>query len=251
MSTSNEQEDNPQGSSPLRIKQRRAGLACTNCRRRKIRCLSNERFPTQPCERCRRRHLTCEYLRIAEKEEHSNPASPPPDSFLSDPPEVGGIPMASTPPGPAAPNFSRGLGSAPPLPYTGPPPLNRPLRGVPYYDPVLPAAHHPSMQPAYLNPYFTGRDTGAVDPRYSAPSSYSSYPSPSLPAPNQTYMQPTPAYPSGSRSNRPFPPPLPNQQVTQGPDLRGVDGQYSSDYISYMQMFEDTRSSKNWDSREQ
>ncbi|KAJ7493917.1 hypothetical protein FB451DRAFT_1164785 [Mycena latifolia] len=232
MSTSNEQEDNPQDSSPLRQKHIRAAMACTNCRRRKVRCLTTEWFPTQPCERCRRKRLTCEYLRVAEQEQHSNSASPSSGIFLSDLPEVGGMPMASTPPIPA-PNFSRELGSAPPLPYTGPPPLNRPLRGVPYYDPVLPAAHRPSIQPAYLNPYFTGSSAGAVDPRYSASSSHSRYPSLSLPASNQIYTEPPPA----SRSNRPFPAPMPNQQVTQGPDLRGVP----PDYTSYMQWFDYTR----------
>ncbi|KAJ7493909.1 hypothetical protein FB451DRAFT_1360565 [Mycena latifolia] len=240
MSTFNEQGDSPQDSSPLRIKQRRAAMACTNCRRRKVRCLTTEWFPTQPCERCRRKRLTCEYLRVAEEEQHSNSASPSSDIFLSDLPEVGGMPMASTPPIPA-PNSSRELGSAPPLPYTGPPPLNRPLRGVPYYDPVLPAAHRPSMQPAYLNPYFTGRSAGAVDPRYSASSSHSRYPSPSLPASNQIHTEPPPA----SRSNRPAP--TPNQQVTQGPDRRGIPPEYTS----YMQWFDDTsRPSNNWESRD-
>ncbi|KAJ7493878.1 hypothetical protein FB451DRAFT_1491400 [Mycena latifolia] len=232
MSTFNEQEDSPQDFSPLRMKQRRAAIACTTCRRRKVRCLTTEWFPTQPCERCRRKRLTCEYLRVAEEEQHSNSASPSSDIFLSDLPEVGGMPMPSTPPIPA-PSSSRELGSAPPLPYTDPPPLSRPLRGVPYYDPVLPAAHRPSMQPAYLNPYFTGRSAGVVDPGYSAPSSHSRYPSPSLPAPNQIYTGPPPA----SRSNRPFPAPMPNQQVTQEPDLRGVP----PDYTSYMQWFDDTR----------
>ncbi|KAJ7136953.1 hypothetical protein C8R44DRAFT_948704 [Mycena epipterygia] len=46
---------------------RRVVLACTNCRRRKIRCLTSEDPPKNPCERCVKKGLKCEYLPVADQ----------------------------------------------------------------------------------------------------------------------------------------------------------------------------------------
>ncbi|KAJ7641982.1 hypothetical protein FB45DRAFT_1126220 [Roridomyces roridus] len=44
----------------------RVYLACAQCRRRKIRCISNGDYD-KPCERCDRRNLRCEYISVAEE----------------------------------------------------------------------------------------------------------------------------------------------------------------------------------------
>ncbi|KAF5369840.1 hypothetical protein D9758_001137 [Tetrapyrgos nigripes] len=66
-----------QQSSFLPTRRRRAQIACRNCRKRKIRCVTNEEPPHDPCERCTRMSLVCEYVAVGEP---SPPPTPTPGS---------------------------------------------------------------------------------------------------------------------------------------------------------------------------
>ncbi|KAJ6626709.1 hypothetical protein B0H10DRAFT_507607 [Mycena sp. CBHHK59/15] len=46
------------------VKQHRTIMACTNCRRRKIRCLTSEQPPINPCARCTKKNFQCEYVAV-------------------------------------------------------------------------------------------------------------------------------------------------------------------------------------------
>ncbi|KAJ6549987.1 hypothetical protein B0H19DRAFT_1073884 [Mycena capillaripes] len=57
---------------PLFLARRRVIIACTNCRKRKIRCLTPEETPVNPCDRCTKKGLKCEYITISNQEADSN-----------------------------------------------------------------------------------------------------------------------------------------------------------------------------------
>ncbi|KAJ7921363.1 hypothetical protein B0H13DRAFT_1866742 [Mycena leptocephala] len=57
---------------PLFLTRRRVIIACTNCRRRKIRCLTAEDPPSNPCDRCIKKGLKCEYITITNQREDSS-----------------------------------------------------------------------------------------------------------------------------------------------------------------------------------
>ncbi|KAJ3741235.1 hypothetical protein DFH05DRAFT_319450 [Lentinula detonsa] len=61
---------NPANSPATR--RRRAQIACRNCR--KIKCVTNEEPPHNPCERCQRKGLVCEYVAVGEPSPPSTPA---------------------------------------------------------------------------------------------------------------------------------------------------------------------------------
>ncbi|KAJ7604325.1 hypothetical protein FB45DRAFT_957325 [Roridomyces roridus] len=46
-------------------RRRRAFIACTNCRRRKIKCVTDAE--TDPCDRCVRKGLGCEYVLVGDE----------------------------------------------------------------------------------------------------------------------------------------------------------------------------------------
>ncbi|KAJ7938327.1 hypothetical protein B0H13DRAFT_2572206 [Mycena leptocephala] len=47
-------------------------IACLNCRKRKVKCVTNTR---DPCERCSREGWTCEYVAASNNEEMSTPST--------------------------------------------------------------------------------------------------------------------------------------------------------------------------------
>ncbi|KAJ7768964.1 hypothetical protein B0H16DRAFT_1781234 [Mycena metata] len=58
----------PQGDLPaVFLNRRRVIIACTNCRKRKIRCLTSEETPENPCERCVNRGLRCKYITVTDQ----------------------------------------------------------------------------------------------------------------------------------------------------------------------------------------
>ncbi|KAJ7629118.1 hypothetical protein FB45DRAFT_48720 [Roridomyces roridus] len=85
---------------------RRVVIACTNCRRRKIRCAtdSEDDIPRNPCERCVKKGLKCEYITVADQFSTPPPASPSPRSSLDAPyyqlprPEDSRAPYSRAPP---------------------------------------------------------------------------------------------------------------------------------------------------------
>ncbi|KAJ7026782.1 hypothetical protein C8F04DRAFT_1296110 [Mycena alexandri] len=58
----------PQHLPAVFLNRRRNIIACTNCRKRKIRCLTPEEPPENPCERCVKRGLRCEYITVANQQ---------------------------------------------------------------------------------------------------------------------------------------------------------------------------------------
>ncbi|KAJ7663568.1 hypothetical protein B0H17DRAFT_1143977 [Mycena rosella] len=66
----------PPTSSKLFTKRRRAYVACTTCRKRKIRCVTVSDADYEPCTRCAQKGLKCEYATVSEYEEDSPTPSP-------------------------------------------------------------------------------------------------------------------------------------------------------------------------------
>ncbi|KAJ7617942.1 hypothetical protein FB45DRAFT_932984, partial [Roridomyces roridus] len=64
-------------------KLRRTILACSHCRKRKIRCITSEQPPTKPCSRCKAKNLPCLYV-SADARSHSPTSSNSPESDLGD-----------------------------------------------------------------------------------------------------------------------------------------------------------------------
>ncbi|KAF8198764.1 hypothetical protein K438DRAFT_693563 [Mycena galopus ATCC 62051] len=91
-------------------KRRRTIIACSCCRRRKIRCITSEQPPINPCTHCKRKSLNCEYVAVADPEDYSSssPRSPPAGDILADPnsplqptswtPPVTSVSFCGTPP---------------------------------------------------------------------------------------------------------------------------------------------------------
>ncbi|KAK6987573.1 hypothetical protein R3P38DRAFT_2574875 [Favolaschia claudopus] len=68
--------------SSLNNRRRRAMISCTNCRRRKIKCVTTEEPPRKPCQRCTKRGLVCEYVAAEDDEPDTAPESAPPPLSL-------------------------------------------------------------------------------------------------------------------------------------------------------------------------
>ncbi|KAJ6452482.1 hypothetical protein C8R45DRAFT_1113037 [Mycena sanguinolenta] len=58
--------------SPIFLTRRRVIIACTHCRKRKIRCLTPEDPPQNPCDRCAKKGLKCEYVTIANQRDEAS-----------------------------------------------------------------------------------------------------------------------------------------------------------------------------------
>ncbi|KAJ7176082.1 hypothetical protein C8R43DRAFT_1230310 [Mycena crocata] len=141
---------NSQVNAPFALNRRRTIMACSNCRKRKIRCMTPEQPPVNPCARCVKRNLHCEYVAAPEPEYYSNSGNA--DFPTQDLPDAG--PTRSRTPAPPtwtqpapAPSHHQGFNPAPPLPYTGPP-MNRPRYSGSTYPSL--ALHEPSQQ--YMDP---------------------------------------------------------------------------------------------------
>ncbi|KAJ6579246.1 hypothetical protein DFH09DRAFT_1361026 [Mycena vulgaris] len=139
MASSNPNKQSQPHPAPVLAMRRRTILACANCRKRKIRCITTEQPPKTPCARCVKKHLPCEYVAAAEPEYS-------PEFPVSDLP-YGGAPSAPTPP-----TFHGGRGAAPPLPYTGPPPVSMTPTGWRYSPPSHPVTA-PGFNPGSANPH--------------------------------------------------------------------------------------------------
>ncbi|KAF8148134.1 hypothetical protein K438DRAFT_1989316 [Mycena galopus ATCC 62051] len=126
MSTSSSASRTPQTDAPYATQRRRTMMACVNCRRRKMRCITTEQPPRNPCARCTKKGLNCEYVSADRDDDSSaNQSSsefPESSAHPARPPMP--PPSRATQSWPNPSDFSRGPGTAPPLPYTGPPPLH-------------------------------------------------------------------------------------------------------------------------------
>ncbi|KAF7342629.1 C6 finger domain [Mycena sanguinolenta] len=126
MSTFNPAANIPQNNAPFSLRRRRTVVACVNCRKRKLRCITTEQPPQNPCARCTKKSLFCEYVSIDSQDDDD-----PTDVGLLAPPATSTSqgrpwtqPSSWVPTLAPSHGFSQGPGTAPQLPYTIPPPPN-------------------------------------------------------------------------------------------------------------------------------
>ncbi|KAJ7676652.1 hypothetical protein DFH06DRAFT_1428293 [Mycena polygramma] len=60
-------------------KRTRIYVACINCRKRKVRCITTDDSEEKPCKRCTEKGLSCSYLAVCEERDNP-PQNPPPPS---------------------------------------------------------------------------------------------------------------------------------------------------------------------------
>ncbi|KAJ7443823.1 hypothetical protein FB451DRAFT_1434926 [Mycena latifolia] len=164
--------NNLQNPTPFVLRLRRTTMACSNCRKQKIKCKPRETLSVA-CERCAARGLECEYVSVSEQEEDYRSAT-------SSKPRKG----------------HREAPLPPPLPYTGPPPLNQRPR---YAGLPLPELSLPSTHLANPNGSLPGFNHGPLDSGYSG-SSLAGWAGPMPAPPSVNHHYPL----TGHRGNLPF-----------------------------------------------
>ncbi|KAJ7507708.1 hypothetical protein B0H11DRAFT_137463 [Mycena galericulata] len=137
-------------------RRRRAMIACTNCRKRKIKCVTSEEPPRRPCARCTKRNLGCEYVAVEEDlptaDSPVTPTYPPPNN-------------------PSVPYPNHGV---PPSGGYYPPPNNQYGGGV--WDPAQPQ-RHPGYPTSPQNPVPGYGQSPTYGPGpYASPPGYPSVP---------------------------------------------------------------------------
>ncbi|KAJ7099851.1 hypothetical protein C8R43DRAFT_1244276 [Mycena crocata] len=75
---------------------RRVFIACLNCRKRKIKCMTDD-TEQQPCDRCIRKGLLCEYLAVGDEDSTSARDPPPGRSSAGQSPSSSSYPAGSYP----------------------------------------------------------------------------------------------------------------------------------------------------------
>ncbi|KAJ7164498.1 hypothetical protein C8R46DRAFT_313399 [Mycena filopes] len=208
-------------SQPAFQKRTRVYIACTACRKRKVKCLSDE-YEQTPCERCVRKGLKCEYVPVGgEQDDYTAPESPvyPPGRSnqggygANQGQYYGSIPVNQGQPYPRGP---------PQYPPSTSPPYGTAYNTNPALGGSIPPAHRP--QPpmgggagTYYAPHQTGYNPGSAPGQYGVPASQQQpgssgyqanygYPSnwPTLPQtparPPQCRCPPGPCYCGGRRA---------------------------------------------------
>ncbi|KAF8173370.1 hypothetical protein K438DRAFT_2051431 [Mycena galopus ATCC 62051] len=195
-------------SAPHALKRRRTLMACLSCRKRKIRCITTEKPPKNPCARCTKKHLLCEYVPATETEqdEHysSHSGSPQTPEFpQSELPAISSspsLPPSRNPSPYPSPGANQSRGSALPLPHTIPPPPGyRPrFAGMQYPDlSLLPQSAPMALRPMLMqHPYYTPTATPHpnTNPYLSYPP-YSPHPGRGSQYPWQQMSPPHPSHP--------------------------------------------------------
>ncbi|KAJ7141745.1 hypothetical protein C8R43DRAFT_1238384 [Mycena crocata] len=173
---------------------RRAYIACSNCRKRKIKCVTVSDADYRPCTRCSQKGLTCEYMAAADEppSRPRSPEEPRPAPRHSDrgpysqpqitPPSAG---LQSFLPGPPAPPSSSGGSGS----YYGRPgganPSYPPGGSHPY--PYQPGGNTLQPRPHSVRPYPSSnlhsasinmQNPGLAAPQYYNPSAHPSGPNP-------------------------------------------------------------------------
>ncbi|KAJ6538593.1 hypothetical protein B0H10DRAFT_46382 [Mycena sp. CBHHK59/15] len=121
----------PSQTSQMSSRRRRAMIACTNCRKRKIKCVTAEEPPRNPCARCSKRRLECVYVAVDEDYTLSTGSTPEaPDSQLP----TGGYP-------PPTPGYSM----SPSLTWN---PTHYPHPAAPPSNQYIPPSYYNQQQPA-------------------------------------------------------------------------------------------------------
>ncbi|KAJ7767801.1 hypothetical protein B0H16DRAFT_337820 [Mycena metata] len=80
------------------MKRRRAYVACAQCRKRKIKCVSVSEVDYRPCTRCAAKGLKCEYFAVPEDDNPSQADTPPPEFQAAHHSQQGWNPQPITPP---------------------------------------------------------------------------------------------------------------------------------------------------------
>ncbi|KAJ6509904.1 hypothetical protein C8R47DRAFT_771318 [Mycena vitilis] len=145
-------------SASLNNRRRRAMIACTNCRKRKIKCVTSEEPPRNPCARCTKRSLTCEYVAV-DDDYATMPSTPEhPGSQLPYTPYTNAPARYTNPGSGYMPNYATQYSSwSPPAPS---PPANPGYLGHPTnYNPshMYAQPHNPYGGSQGLPPQFGGQ----------------------------------------------------------------------------------------------
>ncbi|KAJ7347230.1 hypothetical protein DFH08DRAFT_158785 [Mycena albidolilacea] len=147
-------------STPFATKRRRTLMACLSCRKRKVRCMTTEQPPKNPCARCTKKKIPCEYI-PADQDDHSSSysSSPQTPEFPETEPPTSrfAIQMAASSSTRSSPRntpspyhdarANRRRGCASPLPYTAPPPSSRRPRYSGNYYPDLSLSYECTSMP--------------------------------------------------------------------------------------------------------
>ncbi|KAJ7238136.1 hypothetical protein B0H12DRAFT_1137904 [Mycena haematopus] len=136
-------------SEPSPYKRTRVFLACLNCRKRKIKCLTNDGQET-PCDRCVKKGLKCEYSPVADEQERATHGA----GYSSSPRPV-------SPPAQASSSSYTAEQYRPP--YAGKLPY---LPSTNQWGPVFNAHHRPQSEPN-IAPYNAGQQSPAQYGPYS------------------------------------------------------------------------------------
>ncbi|KAJ7889952.1 hypothetical protein B0H14DRAFT_3708751 [Mycena olivaceomarginata] len=135
-------------------------IACSNCRKRKVKCISKEKYPTSPCERCSKEGTTCEYVAISNNEGMSSGndiswAEPlDPESYAR---SQGAFPPAA--PASRAPSMYPGYGAYAPGYPNQTPPFRPPEYS--HSSQFIPAGPGSSFRPGNQPPATAGRPNAA------------------------------------------------------------------------------------------
>ncbi|KAF7358714.1 C6 finger domain [Mycena sanguinolenta] len=70
---------------PVAKKPPRSLVACYHCRKRKMKCITTEQPPTNPCANCIKKNLQCEYIAVDSEDRSESAARFGKDSTLSAP----------------------------------------------------------------------------------------------------------------------------------------------------------------------
>ncbi|KAJ6537818.1 hypothetical protein B0H19DRAFT_1078937 [Mycena capillaripes] len=117
------------------VRRRRTIMACSYCRRRKIRCITTEQPPRNPCAYCTRKHLTCEYVAVVGADGYSESPTASPD-----------LPVAELP------DSSTASSSSPSPPLWTPPVTSATFSPRPHATPPLAHPRPLDRNTAYFNP---------------------------------------------------------------------------------------------------
>ncbi|KAJ7191924.1 hypothetical protein GGX14DRAFT_578516 [Mycena pura] len=187
-------------------KRRRAYIACSNCRRRKIKCITTSDADYRPCTRCSQKGLTCEYIAVPDDDSptaesfqaapaHSGrDASPGPEQWPQHirPPSAGLSTFMPDARGSRKSHPGHGRGHAPASAGAGPSSLYRPPNWPADASPVASIAqprHGSRPQATGAGPYLSSGMPGfqVAAPQYSGQASYGGAMGPNYPAMSPNY----------------------------------------------------------------
>ncbi|KAJ6571024.1 hypothetical protein DFH09DRAFT_1079992 [Mycena vulgaris] len=157
----------------------RVYIACIHCRKRKIRCITDEKGPLNPCERCARRGLNCEYLSVGEQDPYPSSGRDTPnlDPVFMSPAPTAHMPNAWTQSPPQGPYIAQAPAPSPTR-YSNSSQYNyNSFNALPSGSQPGPPGHRSDRSsrpqhfptPAYNDPAMTSAPRPLHPPRYPTP----------------------------------------------------------------------------------